>query len=74
MVWSFSTSDPSDPCGESASIHNYQGSLSLNLLGGFTNPPSDPDDVQSFDLRVSDVSLPNNAMIVQLLSGDTTFL
>ena len=59
VVWSFSTSDPSDPLGKSASFHNYQGSLSLNLLGGSTNLPSDPDDVQSFDIRVLNVSLEN---------------
>ena len=65
MVWSFSSSDPSDPFETSAWSHDYQGSLSLNLLGGFTNPPSDPDDVQSFDLRVSNVSLLNDANSLQ---------
>ena len=62
VVWSFSMSDPSDPLGESARFHDYQGSLSLNLLGGFTSPPSDPDDLQSFDFTVSNVSLLNNTM------------
>ena len=73
VVWSFSTSDPFDPLGKTARFHNYQGSLSLNLLGGFTNPPSDPDNLQSFDLRVSNVSLLNNAMTV-LLPSDTALL
>ena len=73
VVWSFSTSDPSDPLGETASFHNYQGSLSLNLLGGFTNPPSSPDNLQSFDFRVLNVSLYIYTMTV-LLSSDTGLL
>ena len=65
VVWSFSTSDPSDPFGESVRFHDYKGALCLNLLGGFTDPPSDPDDLQSFDFRVSNVSLLNNADSLQ---------
>ena len=54
-VWSFSNSDPSDPLGETAVFHNYQGSASINLLGGLASPPSEPADLQSFDLTISNV-------------------
>ena len=55
IVWSFSNNDPSDPLGANAEFHNYQGSVSVNLLGGLTSPPSEPTDLQSFDLAVSNV-------------------
>ena len=54
-IWSFSNNDPSDPLGETAVAHNYQGSASINLLGGLTSPPSEPADLQSFDLAISNV-------------------
>ncbi len=56
IIWSFSNNDPSDPLGETAVAHNYQGSVSINLLGGLASPPSEPADLQSFDLTISDVS------------------
>ena len=55
VVWSFNIDDPFDPLGESARVHDYQGSISINLLGGLTSPPSEPADLQSFDLAVSNV-------------------
>ena len=55
IVWSFSSNDPSDPLGANAEFHNYQGSASINLLGGLTIPPSEPADLQSFDLTISNV-------------------
>ena len=55
IVWSFNADDPSDFFGNTAEPHDYQGSLSLNLLGGLNNPPPAPDDMQSFDLTVSNV-------------------
>ena len=55
VIWSFSVDDPSDSLGESAMFHNYEGSHSINLLGGLTSPPSQPADLQSFDLTISNV-------------------
>lgn len=56
VVWAFNTNDPSDLLsGSSSNVHDYKGSLSLNLLGGLTNPPPAPDDLQSFDMLVSNV-------------------
>ena len=56
VVWSFNNHDPSDPLGESAQVHDYQGSRSLTLLGGLiSGPPSKPADLQSFDLTLSNV-------------------
>jgi hypothetical protein len=56
-VWSFSADggDPLDSSGNTAEIHDYQGSLSLNLLGRLRNAPPTPNDMQSFDLAVSNV-------------------
>ena len=37
-------------------IHSYQGSVSLNLLGGLPSTPPDPEDLQYYDITVDDVS------------------
>lgn len=55
VVWSFSRNDPEDPLGETARFHDYQGSVSLNLLGGLSNPPKQPDNMEFFDLTVTNV-------------------
>lgn len=55
IVWSFSGNDPSDSLGSDAAFHSHQGSLSLNLLGGLSSPTTVPDDLQSFDITVSNV-------------------
>lgn len=55
VVWSFSRNDPEDPLGETAQFHDYQGSVSLNLLGGLSNPPKQPDNMEFFDLTVTNV-------------------
>ena len=55
MVWSFSISDPTDSLGETASFHDYMGSLSVNLLSGLTEPPAEPADLKYFDVVVSNV-------------------
>ena len=57
VVWSFSNNDPGpgDSLGETAQFHNYQGSVSLNLLGGLSNPPKQPDNMEFFDLTVTNV-------------------
>ena len=57
MVWSFSTIDPTDPLGNSAVQHDYQGSLSVNLLSGLTDTPTEPDNLQFFDVVVSNVKI-----------------
>lgn len=56
IIWSFSISDPTDSRGETAQFHNYQGSVSINLLGGLSDPPKEQDDLEFFDLTVSNVS------------------
>ena len=58
MVWSFSVADPTDPRGMTAQYHDYKGSLSVNLLSGITEPPSEPADLQYFDVVVSNVRYP----------------
>ena len=55
VVWSFSRNDSMDPLGETAQFHDYQGSASLNLLGGLSNPPKQPDNMEFFDLTVTNV-------------------
>ena len=55
MVWSFSTSDPTDGRGNTALQHDYEGVVSLNLLSGLTDPPAEPDDLQYFDAIVTNV-------------------
>ena len=55
VVWSFRASDPADSTGSTAEAHDHKGSLSLNLLGGLRDSPPTPDDMQSFDLAVSNV-------------------
>lgn len=56
MVWSFGVADPTDPLGETAAFHDYMGSLSVDLLSGLTEPPAEPDDLNYFDVVVSNVS------------------
>ena len=55
MVWSYSVSDPTDPQGEMAQVHDFMGSLSVNLLSGLTEPPAEPADLSYFDVVVSNV-------------------
>ena len=55
VVWSFQANDPTDPLGNTAMFHDHMGVSSLNLLGGLTNAPADPNDVQSFDIGVTNV-------------------
>ena len=55
VLWSFSTSDPSDPLGATAIRHNFQGAVSVNLLSGITVPPAEPADLQYFDVAVTNV-------------------
>ena len=54
MVWNFSTNDPTDPLGETA---DYQGSLSVNLLSGLTDTPAEPNNLQFFDVVMSNVKI-----------------
>ena len=56
MVWSFSTSDPTDTLGNTALEHDFQGVVSVNLLSGLTEPPAEPDDLQYFDIIVTNVN------------------
>ena len=37
--------------------HDRRGELSLNLLGSLEMPPADPDDLESFDATVNNVSV-----------------
>ena len=55
VIWSFSTSDPSDSLGVTALRHNFEGAVSVNLLSGITAPPADPANFQYFDVAVTNV-------------------
>ena len=71
MVWSFSDADPTDALGETAQFHDYMGSLSVNLLSGIESP-AEPDDLQYFDVLVSDVrglQLLNISLLLDLNSN-----
>ena len=54
VIWSFHPFDPISP--EILSMHTHQGSVSLNLLGGVVPTAPDPDDLQTFDALVDNVS------------------
>lgn len=54
IIWSWQTNDPTS--ANALAMHNFQGVTSLNLLGGLPNPPQDPEDVQYFDITISNVS------------------
>ena len=55
VVWSFNTADPTDPLGKMAKYHNFTGSVSINLLSGLPEPPAEQDNLQSFDVAVTNV-------------------
>ena len=48
MVWSFSLTDPSDPSGSDAMVHNYKGSRTINLVGGDPNVDATSLDGEPF--------------------------
>lgn len=50
--------DPTDPTGVGAVRHDYQGSRSINLIGGLVGVSAPPSGNDPFlDVQVSNVSL-----------------
>ena len=58
MVWSFNSNDPTDPSGSDAVQHDYQGSRSLNLIGGTPSVNSSVSENELYlDFTVVDVGI-----------------
>ena len=55
VVWSWNPRDPSSP--SQISQHEYQGTTSLNLLGGLNEERQDPSGAASFVMRNENASL-----------------
>ena len=55
-MWSFKEEDPPNGADGQFERHDFQGSRSLNLLGGLIDPPADPPGTESFAIEVTDVS------------------
>ncbi len=55
MVWSYRTTDLTDPTGAEASQHDFAGSRSINLLSGLPTRIEFPDDQESIQVNVSNV-------------------
>ena len=53
-MWSWHSSDPEDAA--SVLQHQFEGTTSLNLLGGLNNPPPIPPDSDSFTITMESVS------------------
>ena len=66
MVWSWHSGDPATP--DSVMQHEYMGSMSINLLGGLGNPPSQPSDSDSFIIANIDVSCSEYIIIWNIYS------
>ena len=58
MVYSWNDVDPADINDAQYHGPTQRGSASLNLLGGQTEVPPDPADIQSFTIAVNDVRVP----------------
>lgn len=54
-MWSFKEQDPPNGADGQFILHDFKGSMSLNLLGGLVNPPSDPPGTESFAIEVENV-------------------
>ncbi len=54
VVWSWHSSDPSDV--DSIPQHQFQGTTSINLLGGLNKDFTDPLDSDSFTINFNNVS------------------
>ena len=52
-MWSWHPSDPEDAA--SVLQHQFEGTTSLNLLGGLNNPPPIPPDSDSFTITMESV-------------------
>ena len=64
VLWSFhATSDPTSKDIPFSLIHDYQGSVSLNLLGGMPSAAPDPENLQYYDIRVDRVSCNNHDIL-----------
>ena len=55
-MWSFKEQDPPNGADRRFIVHDFQGSRSLNLLGGLVDPPEDPPGTESFTIEVDSVS------------------
>ena len=56
-MWSFKEEDPPNGADGQFERHDFEGSRSLNLLGGLIDPPADPPGTESFAIEVTNVSL-----------------
>ena len=57
LIYSYHTQDPVN--NELFSVHQFQGSFTINLFGQPETLPSLPDDVQFFDIANNNVSNKN---------------
>ena len=55
VVWSWHSEDPTAP--DLITQHQFQGSLSLNLLGGLNEDREIPSDTETFTINVENVSI-----------------
>ena len=55
IVWSYHSQDPTGP--NTIPRHEFQGSVTLNLLGGLTEDREEPPDTDSFTIAVENVSI-----------------
>ena len=62
-MWSFKEQDPPNGADGQFIPHDFQGTRSLNLLGGLVDPPADPPGTQSFAIEVNNVSYFDSIMI-----------
>ncbi len=57
MVWSYSTTDPTDPTGAGAAQHKFYGARSINLISGLPERIQSPEDEDFFEITVSNVCI-----------------
>ena len=82
MIWSYSPSDPADPSGNdltdpvgiNTARHIYQGSRSLNLIGGLAEPSPNPGNQEFLDVAVSNVSNHRDENFVNLPLCNLSYL
>ncbi len=58
VVWSWHSSDPTDE--DSIPQHEFQGTTSINLLGGLNEDFTDPPSSDSFTINYNNFTIPND--------------
>ena len=61
LIYSYHAEDPIN--NEQFSMHQFQGSITINLFGQPESVPALPDDVQSFKIANSNVSYTHPAAL-----------